>query len=96
MYQDLARRRDQRLLDLRQQKTSHGLKRKGLLPEHKDRKILSEAAALASGLAGSATLCLVSGDGDFYEFKEEIKNEFRIVVIGENDLPGLIGDPTSW
>jgi predicted nuclease of predicted toxin-antitoxin system len=64
--------------------------RTGLLPEHSDMVILSEAIALQR--SGSDQVCFVSKDGDFCEFAQEIKNAFGLRVVHLGELSKLISE----
>lgn len=58
-------------------------KRKRIMPETSDMKILSEAITLKKM---KNVLIFVTKDEDFCEFSEEIKNEFGIKVLPVQDL----------
>lgn len=66
-----------KLVALKQKKS-----RKSLMPSSKDMKILSEAVELNK----TSTVCVISGDGDFLDFKVEIKKEFDLIVVDIMDL----------
>lgn len=79
MYKRLSQNPDQqkKLVKLKQKK-----RRKNLMPSSKDMKILSEAVALSK----TSKVYLISGDGDFLDFKDEIKKEFDMIVVDLMDL----------
>jgi hypothetical protein len=74
---------DKRLIELKKRK-----RRDTLLPEKGDMKIVSEAAKLAED--SNYNLFLLSNDGDFIEFSEELKKEFGFTVLAVSDLPSIM------
>jgi hypothetical protein len=72
-----------RLEALRDRRRSRGNKRTGLMPEESDMKILSETPAVPRD---GNILFLVSNDGHFCEFGQEIERAFGVKLLPVHDL----------